>query len=247
MPGSMSLAPLAPTPSGYVPGAPIITTPALHEGLTRLQAGDVGFAVEGAQIDFAGIPDGLHNVLRDLQESPLGQKANQLESMTIEMVAMLFDFIFETRDLPDGMKAQLARLQIPVLKAAMLDGAFFAKKTHPSRLLVNALADAGLGWSPDMGNDDPLYRKVESIVRRILDDFSDNLALFDELRENIEKFLAEAEKAAEANIASSADEINQRDRSQIATVVGRAEIERRVANYPPPHLLASFLHEHGEA
>ena len=39
----------------------------------------------------------MHNVLRDLQESPLGQKANQLEAMTIEMVAMLFDFIFETQ------------------------------------------------------------------------------------------------------------------------------------------------------
>ena len=96
--------------------------------------------------------EGMHNVLRDLQESPLGKKANQLESMTIEMVAMLFDFIFETKDLPDGIKALLARLQIPVLKAAMLDGAFFAKKSHPSRLLVNALAEAGLGWSPVMGH-----------------------------------------------------------------------------------------------
>ena len=33
----------APTPSGYVPGAPIIATPDLHEGLTRLQAGETGF------------------------------------------------------------------------------------------------------------------------------------------------------------------------------------------------------------
>ena len=33
--------------------------------------------------------------------------------MTIELVAMLFDFIFETKDLPDGIKALLARLQIP--------------------------------------------------------------------------------------------------------------------------------------
>jgi hypothetical protein len=130
------LPPLPPTPSGYVPGSPIVATPGLREGLTRLQAGQTDFAVEGMQVAFSGIPEGTHNVLRDLQESPLGQRANQLEAMTIEMVAMLFDFIFETRDLPDGIKALLARLQIPVLKVAMLDGAFFAKKTHPSRLLV---------------------------------------------------------------------------------------------------------------
>ena len=238
-----TFAPLAPTPSGYIPGAPIISSPALHEGLTRLQAGQTGFDIEGAQVTFSGIPQGLHNVLRDLQESPLGQKANQIESMTIEMVAMLFDFIFETKDLPDGIKALLARLQIPVLKAAMLDGAFFAKKTHPSRLLVNALAEAGLGWSPVMGTTDPLYKKIEHIVHRILDEFSDNLALFDDLRAELESFLADEEKAAEANIATTAEEINQRDRREIAGVVSKSEVERRIESYQIPQFLSRFLRQ----
>ena len=242
-----TFAPMAPTPSGYVPGAPIISTASLHEGLTRLQAGQTGFDVEGAMVSFSGIPEGLHNVLRDLQESPLGQKANQLESMTIEMVAMLFDFIFETKDLPDGIKALLARLQIPVLKAAMLDGAFFAKKTHPARLLVNALAEAGLGWSPSMGNEDPLYKKVEWIVRAILDGFSDDLAIFDELRESLEAFLAEEEKAAEANIATSAEEITRKDRETVAGTVSRSEVERRIETYPIPTFLAHFLRTRWQA
>lgn len=234
--------PLAPTPSGYVPGAPIMSSPMLGEGLARLQAGEIGFDLGGgAIIQFSGIPEGKHNVLRDLQESPLGKRANQLESMTIELVAMLFDFIFETRDLPDGIKALLARLQIPVLKAAMLDGAFFAKKSHPSRLLVNALAEAGLGWSPVMGADDPLYKEMARIVHRILDDFSDNLAIFDELRDELERYLADEEKAAEANIQTTAEEIDQRDRQQIATVVARAEVERRIEAYPIPNFLAEFL------
>lgn len=241
----VAFAPMAPTPSGYVPGAPIIATQVLHEGLTRLQAGQSGFDLGGgALVGFSGIPDGLHNVLRDLQESPLGRKANQLESMTIEMVAMLFDFIFETRDLPDGIKALLARLQIPVLKAAMLDGAFFAKKSHPSRLLVNALAEAGRGWSPAMGNEDPLYRKIDAIVHRILDGFSDDLAIFDEVRAELEAFLAEEERNAEANIHTSAEEINLRDRAEIAANVARGEVERRIEASPVPRFLAGFLREH---
>jgi hypothetical protein len=240
--------PLAPTPSGYIPGAPIMATPALGEGLARLQAGETGFDLGGgAFVQFSGIPQGTHNVLRDLQESPLGKKANQLESMTIELVAMLFDFIFETKDLPDGIKALLARLQIPVLKAAMLDGAFFAKKNHPSRLLVNALAEAGLGWSPVMGQEDPLYKKIDTIVHRILDGFTDNLAIFDELREDLELFLAEEEKAAEANIQTTAEEINQSDRKQIATGVSKAEIERRIEQYPIPNFLATFLRSRWQA
>ena len=233
--------PLAPTPSGYIPGTPIIATPELGEGLHRLQRGEMDFDVGGAMVQFSGIPEGKHNVLRDLQESPLGRRSTQLEAMTIELVAMLFDFIFDTRDLPDGIKALLARLQIPVLKAAMLDGAFFAKKSHPSRVLVNALANAGLGWSPSMGSADPLYKKLEEIVHRILNDFTDNLSLFDELREDLAQFLAAEEATAEANISSSADEVNLRDRRQIAAEVAKAEVERRIGSHPVPQFLADFL------
>ena len=232
---------LPPTPSGYVPGAPIVATPGLREGLTRLQQGQTDFDVEGMQVAFSGIPEGMHNVLRDLQESPLGQKANQLEAMTIEMVAMLFDFIFETRDLPDGIKALLARLQIPVLKVAMLDGAFFARKSHPSRLLVNALAAAGLGWSPAMGQDDPLYRAIERIVHRVIDGFGDNLGIFDELRGELEAFLLSEERTAEENFATTAEAINEGDRKDLAGVVAKSEIERRVESYPIPRFLADFL------
>jgi len=235
--------PLPPTPSGYIPGTPIVATPGLREGLTRLQAGQTRFDVEGMQVAFSGIPEGLHNVLRDLQESPLGQRANQLEAMTIEMVAMLFDFIFETRDLPDGIKALLARLQIPVLKVAMLDGAFFARKAHPSRLLVNALAAAGLGWSPAMGQDDPLYRTIERIVHRVIDGFSENLGLFDELRAELEAFLASEEQAAEANFSTTAEAINEDDRKDLASVIAKSEVERRVESYPIPRFLAQFLRQ----
>ncbi|MEO5700426.1 MAG: DUF1631 domain-containing protein [Casimicrobiaceae bacterium] len=235
--------PLPTTPSGYVPGAPIMVTPQLGEGLARLQQGETGFDLGDGAVQFSGVPEGRHNVLRDLQQSPLAKRVNQLESMTIELVAMLFDFIFETKDLPDGIKALLARLQIPVLKAAMLDGAFFAKKNHPARLLVNELAQAGLGWATAMGNDDPLYRKLDEIVHRILDGFTDNLTIFEEMRTALADFLVEEEEAAEENIQTSADEVNERDRRALAASVVSGEIERRIRVGALPHFLAMFLRE----
>ncbi|MEO6749752.1 MAG: DUF1631 family protein, partial [Casimicrobiaceae bacterium] len=59
--GQTAFAPMPTTASGYVPGAPIMATQSLHEGLTRLQAGQVNFDVDGATVAFAGIPQGLHN------------------------------------------------------------------------------------------------------------------------------------------------------------------------------------------
>jgi hypothetical protein len=235
----------APLPNiGQFGGPRILVTQELGDALSRLQQGETGFDVGGVPVQFAGVPVGMHNVLRDLQESPLGAKANQLEAMTIELVAMLFDFVFETKDLPDSMKVLIGRLQIPVLKAAMLDGAFFSKKSHPSRLFINALAHAGIGWSPTMGVEDPLYKKVEQLVHRVLDDFTDDIYLFDELRKDLEAFLAEEEKRAEATIQSSAEEVNQRDRLEIARSIARGEIEKRLEMHTVPNFLGAFLREH---
>ena len=228
---------------GQFGGPRILVTPELGDALGRLQHGESGFEFAGAPVQFAGLQQDMHNVLRDIQESPIGSKANQLEAMTIELVAMLFDFIFETKDLPDSIKALVGRLQIPVLKAAMLDGAFFSKKSHPSRQLVNALAHAGIGWSPTMGHDDPLYRKIESIVHRVLDDFADDITLFDTLREDLEAFLATEEKTAEVNIQSTAEQINQRDRHEIAQMVAKSEVERRLKEHAAPNFLATFLRD----
>jgi hypothetical protein len=234
----------APQPTiGQFGGPRILVTQELGDALSRLQQGETGFDVGGIPVQFAGVPQGMHNVLRDLQESPIGAKANQLEAMTIELVAMLFDFVFETKDLPDSMKVLIGRLQIPVLKAAMLDGAFFSKKAHPSRLFVNALARAGIGWSPTMGTEDPLYKKVEALVHRVLDEFADDIYLFDELRKDLETFLDCEERNAEVNIQTSADEIDQRDRQEIARVVSRSEIEKRLEAHTVPNFLGAFLRE----
>jgi hypothetical protein len=233
----------APPATGPFGGPRILVTPELGDALSRLQHGESNMNYGGVSFQLAGLQQDMHNVLRDLQESPLGSKANQLEAMTIELVAMLFDFIFETKDLPDSIKALIGRLQMPVLRAAMLDGAFFSKKSHPSRLLVNALARAGIGWSPTMGHEDPLYRKIEAIVHRVLEEFSEDIGLFDELRADLEKFLEEEDRSAEAQIQSTAEEIDQRDRLEIAQSVAHAEVELRLRQHPTPMFLAAFLRE----
>ena len=74
---------------------------------------------------------------------------NHVDAFTIDIVAMLFDYIFDDRTIPDKLKALIGRLQIPVLKVAMLDKQFFSKKSHPARRLLDEIAAASIGWSEE--------------------------------------------------------------------------------------------------
>src|SRR5213075_738050 len=84
----------------------------------------------------------LVNVVKGLKAGPHGGSLGSVDAMTIDIVAMLFDYIFDDRHIPASVKAVLGRLQIPVLKVALLDKAFFSSKAHPARRLLDRLSEA---------------------------------------------------------------------------------------------------------
>ena len=74
-----------------------------------------------------------------------------IDQLTGELVAVVFDFLLHDRDLPDTVKAEIARLQIVAFKAALLDRHFFARREHPLRELLTAIADAAADPQVDTG------------------------------------------------------------------------------------------------
>ena len=109
-------------------------------------------------------------------------KYDEIDNDIINLVSMLFDFILDDRQLQSSMKALLARLQIPVLKVALIDKSFFDRGGHPARKLLNEMASAAIGWTEkNSGKSDRLKAKIESVVERVLSGFDSNLDIFDEL------------------------------------------------------------------
>ena len=88
------------------------------------------------------------NVIRDLKAGPQGAALAPADALTIDIVAMLFDFVFEDRHVPVEVKAAIGRLQIPMVKVALIDRAFFSARSHPARRLLNRLAEASIGLDP---------------------------------------------------------------------------------------------------
>ena len=210
--------------------------------LTQLQHGQGVERIPVLAQTVAGAPVA---VLRDIREALPADSLNSTAAVTIEVVAMVFDFIFDDARIPDALKALIGRLQIPVLKAAMIDPAFFSRRTHPARRLLNLLGEAAIGWQG--GHDNPLYRKIEEIVQKILDDFEDDLALFDQAIGELQSFLEEQERQADALVAAATPLLEARERQELAAIEAQEAAEDAVASRARdagvPEVVRTFLCE----
>ncbi|HEC19816.1 MAG TPA: DUF1631 domain-containing protein [Gammaproteobacteria bacterium] len=160
-----------------------------------------------------------------------GKEIAQADTDTIDIVSMLFDFILDDPSLADNLKAQIARLQIPLLKVAILDKEFFAKKSHPARQLLNELAYAGSGQEEMDPEDDAVFQMVSYVVDTILAEFEDNTEIFTTL---LDEFAAFMEKERESNKLAS--EMLENAKELVA-----AEIQRRITDNRVPPLVSTLL------
>lgn len=182
-----------------------------------------------------------HNVLRHMREQDAIKSAPELDRGTVDALAEVFDFVFSDRSIPPQMKVVIGRLQIPVLKAAMMDRDFFQSGDHPARKLVDTLASASVGWVPEKGENDPLYVRIERTVQRVLNEFEEDLALFSDLLLEFTEFLFESEQQADKNVEPVAEK--ERDQEALAAARAHADdiVHERIKVHSTEHKLAPFL------
>ncbi|MBK5510238.1 DUF1631 domain-containing protein [Pseudomonas sp. TH15] len=141
----------------------------------------------------------------------------------INLIAMVFDCILEDRNVPDSLKALIARLQIPMLKVAVLDKSFFSRSSHPARRLLNEIATAAMGWGQcDDHERDSLYLRIEQVVQRLLNDFVDDPAIFSELLADFLAFTSDERRRSELLEQRTRDAEEGRTKTELA----RQRVER---------------------
>ena len=135
----------------------------------------------------------------------------------INLIAMLFECILDDRNLPDSLKALIGRLQIPMLKVAVLDKSFFSRSSHPARRLLNEIAAAAMGWGEcDDHERDSLYLRIEQVVQRLLNDFVDDPAIFSELLADFLAFTSDERRRSELLEQRTRDAEEGRARTELA-------------------------------
>lgn len=204
----------APAPSDAVP----ISTQDLMRLLSHLQQHN-----NQQHVSSGVVRQQLDSILqRASQQSKRTRVVGEIDNDIINLVSMLFDFILDDRSIPSTLKAMIGRMQIPLLKLAVLDRSFFDNTNHPARRLLNEIGSAALGWNEqDAAHQDSLSQKIESIVQRLQHDFSDDPGIFSEILSDFASFIRTERRRSELLEQRVRDAEEGRARSEAA----RAQVE----------------------
>ena len=178
---------------------------------------------------------GGHNVI-PLQAHPRA-RAHGEAGAALDVVAQLFDQLGHDATLPPAVRAELARLRVPALRAAQVSPDVLVSRGHPTRHLVDAIGAAALGLDENAAETDSTVQAIATAVHTVLEGFEADLAPFDNAASFLEDFVADRARAEDAAARPMVQAIVQRETADLPRRAAQEEVSRRVRSrlwIPPP-------------
>ena len=119
------------------------------------------------------------NLLREMKQASVAPQLDAAGSASFDALEMVFDEIFNAPELPDAVKVILGRLQIPLLKVALMDSHFLGDAAHPARRLLDAMATASAGLPPATSGDHPVCVMLRSAATVVQTEFERDVGVFE--------------------------------------------------------------------
>jgi len=216
---------------------------ALVRALGNLQAGApiAPGLPELAGIDREALRNGAANQLSTIQRAFQGKGGSPADRVAIDVVTRVLDYVFADPYLPEPIKTVFGRLQIPLLRAALLKPEALSDRQHPVRRFFDALAVASVDLDPGTERGRSLVELANRLANVIHDEFSDDLHAFDAATRELEAFL-DAERAQfSARLAEAVPQLIAQDERDDARAEAQAALDSRLAGRPIPPEIRAFL------
>jgi hypothetical protein len=181
------------------------------------------------------------NLIPHIRAAIEDQISNDTDRITMDVIALLFDYIFRDKSIPDSLRALFAKLQVPIVKAALLDRTFFSDKKHPARQLLDHLAEAAVGANQSGAYQDAFAKLAIDLVDDICRDFEIDVGVFRTANLRLAAFIEDEKQQVEAatteDVAEALEaEEGEADRSQV-----RAFLRDRLAGIDAPFEVRGFV------
>ena len=202
-----------------------------QDGTRRYGGGQAGAGpypgAAGPATDWSDAGPAVPNLIVAHREELRQASRGALDHLVIDVIASLFDQILSDPKVPPQLARLIARLQLPVLRAALGDSSFFSSRRHPVRRFINRIASLGAAF--DDYSEPAAQRflaKVRALIEAVVEGDFDRLETYEETLRALETFLAApAEPAAPAADRPRADAAATDAAAQAAELLAQKEDE----------------------
>ena len=179
------------------------------------------------------------------QSSALKQVAtSDEEKAIIEIIALMFQSILNEDRIPAGIRIWFARLQVPVLRVALAEPAFFNDTEHPARQLIDRMGACVLGFEAAALSGTALEAEVKRVVQVIEQYPETGSRVFQLVLKEFQKFLEKnlTEQAPKAQeLVSLAQQVEQKETLAIQYTI---QLRDMLLDMPVDSDIREFLFKH---
>ncbi len=166
---------------------------------------------------------------------------SQVDEHAIDLLSTIFESVFVDQHIPNEIKKLIGILQVPVLKAALIDKEFFFKEEHPARRLIELLTAASIGWNPKKGQDDPLFQLIKSNVDRVEREFDQEISLFSDVISDLESYVKKEDDESAKVLSEPISKALKQENFIQATKCAKEEITVRIGTGEVVAFVETFL------
>lgn len=163
-------------------------------GLTAVQQSMAGETNPG-MLEVESIKE---RIMKSIQESGGGEgHIGQQEADAIEVIANLFKSLISDAYLTEGARNNIARLQAPVHKVALMDQDFFESTNHPVRQVLNrvALVDDSVDENGIAQN-----HRISALIDQVNRQFTDDVSVFNPVVGELDEILRDQRTRYQENV-----------------------------------------------
>lgn len=141
-----------------------------------------------------GAATSLHDVKQTVlaqlrQQRGRGATLSQKDNDTFELLGMLYGQIESEIRADAPATALIRRLQLPLLRVALQDRAFFVRGRHPARQLLNIVAESAAKWLGEDDFDPQLLAPLQQAVTHVVENYDGDDGVFDASNAQLERHL----------------------------------------------------------
>lgn len=226
------------------PSAPAVPTASLLQALGELQAQPPAHSTLAGLRGRRQVRDVQTALLATLrtEHGPQAALAPQ-DADTFDLLGLLYAEIEREVRSDAPAAALLERLQVPLVRAALQDSAFFVRSQHPARELLNAVAESGATWLSEEDTDPQLLLKLNQTVDRVVEEYEGDEQVFEQAHQDIQaqyRALAHKAEIAERRHIEAA---RGKERLEVAKELASSTLEALCRTWQPPKFVQALLNQ----